>query len=134
VREFKFRYVFENENGEILLIPFTIEQIEGAKDGFITQIKEQLGDEWKFKDRSMYTGYKDKNGQEFFEGDIVDLAGLMKGVISFRDGCFGVEWGKNGEQMRGLKFERFKSHGALKLLKIIGDKYRNPELLEEETK
>jgi hypothetical protein len=76
-----------------------------------------------------YTGLKDRNGTEIYEGDIVGLLGLMKGVISFRHGCFGVEWSKKSQLIRGKEFEQFKSYGALKLLVVIGNIYENPELL-----
>lgn len=83
----------------------------------------------RYYELMQYTGLKDKNGTEIYEGDIVDLAGLMTGVISFEEGCFGVEWSRKGQRMRGLKFEPFKSHGALRSLVVIGNIYEDPHLL-----
>ena len=78
-----------------------------------------------------YTGIKDKNEKEIYEGDIVkfDIPGNPLGVIEYDDhyeagGCFrpnskddlAIDWW--GEKMRWYKLE------------IIGNIHENPELIK----
>lgn len=70
-----------------------------------------------------YTGLKDKNGKEIYEGDIVKVNGELMEVF-FKDGYFG--WGK--EHSGAYSFDPF---GA-EQLEIIGNIYENPNLLKEE--
>ena len=71
------------------------------------------------------TGFRDKNGKEIFEGDIVDSeGGFTTGVVEFRSdlGMF------VSTLIKYNNFERLcDAHG---LVKVIGNIYENPELLE----
>ena len=67
-----------------------------------------------------YTGLKDKNGKRIFEGDIVKLPELYSGVTAV------VKWAGSG-----LKACEVYAHPIYESYEVIGNKYDNPELLED---
>ncbi|MEC1682489.1 YopX family protein [Bacillus mojavensis] len=73
-----------------------------------------------------YTGMKDKNGREIYEGDIVFDERKNSAEVVFDDGCFcviGYLGDLRTHPIRDSLFcgERFE---------VIGNIYENPELLE----
>lgn len=72
-----------------------------------------------------YTGLKDRNGKEIYEGDIVE--GRLHGrcVVEYRSASFGIVGGqphgfRNNESLGYYPFN----------LEVIGNIWENPELLE----
>jgi uncharacterized phage protein (TIGR01671 family) len=79
------------------------------------------------------TGLKDKNGNEIFEGDVVQYQNTKvpsadsKGVIRYFDNwaMFGIDIEYN--EPRALFFNGLADHISLE---VVGNIYENPELIE----
>lgn len=74
-----------------------------------------------------YTGLKDKNGKEIFEGDILLYLRKSKRIVSYKNGAFIRYYGNYNEY---LLYDSFIEDGYLTDYEVIGNIYENPELLE----
>lgn len=133
MREFKFR-AWDKINKRL-------EEIDGydlyLADGNVYEVyPDSFGYECAFEKKNVsdryeimqYTGIKDKNGKEIYEGDIA-IANLKyfdiknkKCKVIFKNGSFGLQYGYCDDY--------FKSFLAWDDYEVIGNIYENPELLE----
>lgn len=116
MREIKFR-VWDLEDKRFLdsidCTQLVIRPLSGrVTDGATTPNVELL----------QYTGLKDKNGVEIYEGDIVRYFRNELAVIVYRDG---------GVDIRSLSWGDCEPlQRRLGEIEVIGNRYENPELME----
>jgi hypothetical protein len=130
MREIKFRawnpetktMVYELE--EINLLGTNI--VAGISSGLIKASYMNGRGLWIEAELMQYTGLKDRNGREIYEGDIVISTNRLHECeveenVHFLNGCFMFgNWNTH---------EFFNRHQSIK---VIGNVYENPELLEEQ--
>lgn len=76
-----------------------------------------------------FTGLHDKNGDEIYEGDIVAIAGVIKGYVRYNALYWRYEIAAADEP---LENERIPSGSPKECWMVIGNIHDNPELLKTE--
>ena len=110
-------------NGEELLGPFDL-----------TQNPKYWADKLQDGEIMQYTGLKDKNGREIYEGDIIALE-VIKGVkikvpVKFENGSFNIHEIPGGYGFSDTAYPLGKLFLRDFGIEAIGNIYENPELLE----
>ena len=124
-RQIKFRAW---DNVDFMTKPFTLEDIVMGRTRFAEMDSTLM----------QYTGLKDKNDKEIYEGDIVRWKQASGGVLSPDENTYicQIKWSRTGwacEEIKALKddyhsrFTLIPSH-----LEVIGNIYENPELLDND--
>lgn len=135
MREIKFKYLTDKRNGNFRSKAFTLDQIENGKASVWAE-RNFVNPAYLHK--LQFTGLRDKNGKEIYEGDIVVTkygdngpAEVKWGIVEIshelpRKLCYYVDNVPNVEcTALGEDIE-----GKTDWVEVIGNIYENPELLK----
>lgn len=128
VREIKFRAWFGEEHKMIPFDELHIELENGEYTVWYSLDEDSIQDGLCVEDFNImqYTGLKDKNGKEIYEGDIVNYSHPRTDeiirTVTFKHGAFGIEG--IYEKTHIIFGNILDSH-----IEVIGNIYENPELL-----
>lgn len=133
MRQIKFRAwvepadIFRGSSTGQMFTGFTFDSIESGRDEANVYCDDgQTWEEprWGSAKLMQYTGLKDKNGVEIYEGDIVRENGEFG-----EDDRYVVEYEFNGFWLKGRGDNEF-DFGNPDNMEVIGNIWENPELLE----
>lgn len=128
MREIKFRAWDKNTK---IMIPW--DHLVKSRISFRTFRWALVSENSENIELMQYTGLKDKNGIEIYEGDILRAADGYAGVIEY-DSNRAQYFGRN-TKLNYIDEEYdtlYTEDGSFKTAEIIGNRYENPELLKEE--
>lgn len=126
MREFKFKAFNRKTKRMLNLYDITPLALDIECDGVFIPFEDHI-------EIIQYTGMKDCDGVEIYEGYILnnnDDILLCPWLISFRDGCYGVQNISINKKLSNWFFRISKDDVSSR--RIIGNIYENPELTEVE--
>jgi len=128
MKEIKFR-AWDKEDKKMIYPQFLLQDDDGCifGDGEVAIHKDWIWEDMDYLEIMQFTGLKDKNGKEIYEGDIVQNSEGLIGqelhyifTVIFMHGNYILESEEDHEYNDYL--------GAVEPLEIIGNIYENPDL------
>ena len=128
MRDIKFR-IWDTENNEMLKVQ-ELDFEPTFYGGRIAIRPDQYNDYFDTEDMILmqYTGLKDKNGTEIYEGDIIQYEDITKGLVRYSE-----KYAQYVLVNTGSVKDEFEPLGDynMEVFEIIGNEYDNPDLLEK---
>ena len=134
MREYKFR-VWDTENKEMLKVQ-ELDFEDTFYGGRLSIRTDQYNDYFDIEDMILmqYTGLKDKNGKEIYEGDIIfDSFYERKAKVVFLEGAFWLDYIDDFKEYKTIhkRYQLLANYDNKSVLEVIGNIYDNKNLLEE---
>ena len=134
MRSIKFR-CWDTENKEMLRVQ-ELDFEDTFYGGRLSIRTDQYNDYFDMEDMILmqYTGLKDKNEKEIYEGDIIfDSFYERKAKVVFLEGAFWLDYIDNFKEYETIhkRYQLIANYDNKSVLEVIGNIYDNPELLEE---
>ena len=135
MREIRFKaYHSEYGVGSVISMSFHEKTIEINDDtecyAYYPKMNDSLLTSYNDVELMQYTGLKDKNGVEIYEGDILstDLDRPYL-IVEFRNGAFMFQCHDNGKDYYDFMATTDENSNFTNYHEVIGNVYENPELL-----